>query len=81
MNKHIVILYIVITFLLSVVGGMMFGVYTEIQNDKKFLCAEDNSAHFLYRTESNKTPWAELDENTKNKWREFAKTRMKELCR
>lgn len=59
----------------------MFGVYTQIQNDKNFLCVEDNSAHFLYRMDSNKTPWASLDEGTKDKWRVFAKTRMKGSCK
>ena len=81
MNKHVVVLYIIVALLLSVLGGLAFAFYIEIQNDRKFLCEGDNSAHFLYRMESNKTPWATLDEPTKTKWREFAKTRMKGLCK
>lgn len=82
MNKHVVVLYIIVASLLSVLGGLAFSFYTEMQSDKKFLCAEDNSAQFLYRMESDKTPpWATLDEPTKTKWREFAKTRMKGLCK
>ncbi len=82
MNKHVVVLYIIVALLLSVLGGLAFAFYTEIQNDRKFLCEGDNSAHFLYRMESYRTPpWATLDETTKNKWREFAQTRMKGICK
>jgi len=81
MNKHVVVLYIIVALLLSVLSGLAFAFYIEIQNDRKFLCEEDNSAHFLYRMESDKTPWATLDETTKNKWREFAQTRMKGICK
>ena len=82
MNKHVVVLYIIVALLLSVLGGLAFSFYTEMQSDKKFLCAEDNSAQFLYRMASDKTPpWAALDEPTKNKWKEFAKTRMKGVCK
>lgn len=81
MNKHVVVLYIIVALLLSVLSGLAFAFYIEIQNDRKFLCEGDNSAHFLYRMESDKTPWATLDEPTKTKWREFAKTGMKGLCK
>ena len=82
MNKHVVALYITAALLLSVLGGLAFAFYTEMQSDKKFLCAKDNSAQFLYRMDSDKTPpWAALDEPTKNRWKEFAKTKMKGLCK
>jgi len=81
MNKQIVVLYVLVALLLSVMGGMVFAFYTEVQNDRKFLCEGDNSAHFLYRMESDKTPWATLDESAKDKWRVFAKTRMKGSCK